>query len=280
MAKRWIAINLLLILITGLLVWRLHVSVNRFRAENDLAKIQPVRGMKEKLVQEGILPPLPPAKHYAPADFAVIPEKNVFSDTRGEGNEADSQAAAETTALAQKPILVGVTISGDQQLASIIDPVNPSPIPGRRSQIKRVGDVYQGYTITEITTEYIVLVSGTKKEIIPLHQGAKLAQGGKTPIVSTRVVSFGGGAVSGGTPVSVVSRGTGTARTAAAPVVTPAASAAGQESGVRPAPGEIRQAPSSVQPQAAQPPRQQQQQPTPNIIRTPFGDIIRPAQKE
>ncbi len=110
-------------------------------------------------------------------------------------------APPEPPPLAQKPILVGVTID-TQPRASIIDPTVPQG-RDRRAQIKRIGDVYQGYTITEISPERMVLESGTRKEIIPLHEGTKRGQQGKTPILSTRVVPFGGGGITGGTPISV-----------------------------------------------------------------------------
>ena len=48
-----------------------------------------------------------------------------------------------------KPILVGITIAGDLRLASIIEPALPG-MPAneaRRAHTRRVGDVYQGYTI-------------------------------------------------------------------------------------------------------------------------------------
>jgi hypothetical protein len=73
---------------------------------------------------------------------------------------------------------------------------NPSAAQNtnRRAQIKRIGDLYQGYTITNIAAEYIVLENGSQKEIIPLHEGSKRAASGKTAIKATQVVSIGKGA--------------------------------------------------------------------------------------
>jgi hypothetical protein len=264
MTKKWITINLLLLVITGLLGWRLHVSVLRFNAENDLARIQHVPDIKQKIVPEKPLPQLVPAKNYLPAELAVIPEKNIFSESRSKEEKTEAAAPPETPPLTQKPVLVGVNIADNQQKALIIDSPNAPQDRNRRAQIRRIGDVYRGYTITSITLDRIVLESGTRREIIPLHEGSKRSQAGKTPIVSTRVVSFSGGGVSGGTSVSA-----GSSSVARTPVAAsqPAKGQAGQAS-----------------------PAQQQAQPTqqsPNTgtaapgtgmrtIKTPFGTITRP----
>lgn len=264
MTKKWIAINLLLLLITGLLGWQLHISIDRFGVENDLAKIQPVRDMKQR-VAEGVLPPLPPPKRYAAAEFAVVPEMNVFSEFRAREEKPVVAAVPETPPLAQKPVLVGVSLTGNQQLASILDPVSPPQGPGRRAQLKRIGDMYQGYVITDITMDHIVLESGTRREIIPLHEGSKRPQGGKTPILSTRVVSFGGGGTSGGSPV-VVAGSAVAAKPAPASTVS-IGQPASPANTPRPATQQGRQTPGNPpQPAAA---------PSGNIIRTPFGDIVR-----
>ena len=289
MTKKWIAINLLLLLIAGLLVRQLRDSILQYKAENDLAKIQPARDPKQKIVQDKILPPLSADKTYNPAEFAVIPEKSVFSDTRSIEDTTNPQAGPETPPLAQKPILVGVSISESQKLASVIDPPSAAQNQSRRAQTKRIGDVYQGYTITEITMEHMVLDSGTRKEIIPLRDGSKRAQGGKTAILSTRVVAIGGGSVSGPsgtTPAATVAGSTSTARTTPVPTATPAPAAAVPPGGARAATSQVRQVPGNVQP-TVQPSIQQQQQiqvpnqgvaPGTRAIRTPFGDVIRPNQ--
>jgi hypothetical protein len=290
MTKKWIAINLLLLVVTGLLGWRLRDSIRQFDAENDLSKIQPVRDLNKKAVQEKAKPQLTPAKNYLPAEFAIIPERNVFSLSRTKEEKPDSAAVAETPPLTQKPILVGVIISDNQPKALIIDPGSSPQERNRRAQTKRIGDVYQGYTITSIDPDRMVLESGTRREIIPLHEGSKRPQGGKTTILATRVVSIGGGGgvVGGATPVTVVAGSPGTPATvmpARAPITI-----------VQPATLPERQAAAAAerarqQAQQAQQEQQAQQQRSgtgtgtgtgtssqgTRVIRTPFGDIIRPA---
>ncbi len=280
MTKKWIAITLLLFVATGLLGWQLYVSVQRFNAENDLSKIRPVQDLKQKIVQDKSLPRSAPSVNRTPAEFAVVPENNVFSESRTREDKADSAAALEPPPLTQKPILVGVSIVDNQKRASIIDPSNPAQGRNRRSQTKRIGDVYRGYTITDITPNHIVLESGARKEIIPLHEGSKRQQGGKTSILSTRVVPIGGGTVTGGMPVIVVGASPVSGRTVTAPV--PASVSANiPQPVVGGLPGAVQQRtpPTNVtptQPAQLQVPTTETDAQGRRIIRTPFGNIVRP----
>jgi hypothetical protein len=278
MTKKWIAVNLVLIAIAGLLGWQLKVSVDRYNVDNDLAKLQPVKDLKQKLTSDTGLPALTPPSPYTAAEFAVIPEKNIFTDTRAREEKEQVAAVPEVPALQQKPILVGVAIAGDHRMASIIDPTVPAN-QGRKAQTKRLGDVYQGYTITDITDNQIVLESGTRREIIPLHDGSKRsAQGGKTPILATRIVNFGGGGIVSGAGASVGSAiSVGTARPTVQQPGTPASASIGsaprpapaQQPGIRPAGAQAQQ------PAAVYNPSETTDAQGRRVIRTPFGDIVR-----
>jgi len=274
MTKKWIAITLLLLAITGLLGRWLYISVLRFYVENDLSKIQPVRDAKQKISQENPLPPLAQIKKYSPMEFGAIPESNVFSEFRAKEEKVEIAAPPEPPPLAQKPILVGVSIADGMKKASIIDPTSPTQEKVRRAQIKRIGDVFHGYTITDITMNNIILESGTRREIIPLHEGSKRTQTGKTPILSTRVVQFGGGS-SGGVPVGVA--GGGSAKPVAAASPSPGST---PSSASTPAPAQQqRPGQTNVQPATAPPaaPRNQTiDSQGRRVIRTPFGDVVRP----
>jgi hypothetical protein len=280
MTKKWIAITLLLFVVTGLLGWQLYVSVMRFNAENDLSKIQSVPDIKQKTAQDKSQPRLAPSVSHAIAEFAVIPENNVFSESRTGEEKTDGEASLEPPPLTQKPILVGVSIVDDQKRASIIDPASPSQGRNRRSQIRRIGDVYRGYTITDISATHIVLENGTRKEIIPLHEGSKKQQPGKTPILSTRVVSFSGGAYTGG--AQAIAAGSGSP--ASGRTGTTAAGTSASATNVLPVGGTGGAASQRTTSTNATPPQQiQTQVPTTEtdtqgrrIIRTPFGNIVRP----
>lgn len=278
MAKRWIAINVLLMALALLLAWQLRASFLRFLADHDPAGIQPAaQGRPEARAQAAVTPE--PEGAPRPADFAVIPERTVFSDTRGL-EEAQEAASPATLQMQQKPILVGVTIAGDLRRALIYDPGTPAR-EGRRAESKRIGDVYRGYRITEIEPGHIVLENGARREIIPLHEGSKGTQAGKTPILSTRVVSFGSGGATGGAPITVQTAGGGApARTAANPAGAQAPQTRTQTIAL---PGAVAGRPTVAPPQEPGTPQEPEQPPAPppgpggsRVIRTPFGDIVRP----
>ncbi len=276
MTKKWIAITVLLLVIAVLLGRQLHTSVLRFYAENDLSKLQPAQDMKQRAVSENPPPPPEPPKKYNPSEFVTIPETNVFSESRSKEEKVEIAAPPETPPLQQKPILVGVTIIDNVKKASIIDPAASPQEKNRRAQIKRIGDVYRGYTITDITSNHMILESGTRKEIIPLHEGSKRTQPGKTQILSTRVVSIGG-ASSGGTPVSAAGRGS--VRTATTPIGSAKTGTPDAASATISAPAKT--AASEAQPPAARPsqPRSSTTQTDSQgrrVIQTPFGTITRP----
>jgi len=83
MAKKWIAVSIVLLVVAVLLARQLYVSVERFNAENDPQKIQPRRDLKQKKALEGELRPPQPPRKYNASDFAVIPAQNLFSEFRG-----------------------------------------------------------------------------------------------------------------------------------------------------------------------------------------------------
>ena len=285
MSKKWMAISFLLFAFTALLGWQLYNSIIQFNADNDPTKIQPVQDLNQMIAQEKALPPLAPAKNYIPGEFAVIPENNVFSESRSREEEATEDAVQpEAPPLTQKPILVGVNISDSQKTALLIDPGAFSKDRSQRAQITRIGDVFHGHTIAEIAPDHIVLESGSQREIIPLHEGSKQAQRGKTPILSTRVVSFSGGTASGGSPVVGSARSAAATQTKVAPVSSPEDRASSTPS----PPATVSQQALRAASRSAQPQQREQQlnrQQSPNIgssepktqvIRTPFGNIVRP----
>jgi hypothetical protein len=275
MAKKWIILNLALLALAGLLAWQLQVSVERFRGENDLGKLQSSSTLKKRVAPvDAGLTPLTARRTYNPADFGVIPAQNLFSDLRGKPEEETKPAVTEAPALAVKPILIGISVSGNQRLASIIDP--SAGQQGRRAQTRRVGDIYQGYTITDIGDSRIVLENGNRREIIPIFDTTKERKGAsRTPILATRVVNFGGGGAAGGTPTAAPVNAAAAARPASGGQSQPAAA-------TPPAPASVNQQPSVRT--TIPPPQRQVPSNSPNertddqgrrIIRTPFGDIVR-----
>jgi len=188
MAKKWIAINLVLLLGAGLLGWRLVGSVQSFEVANDVTKIVPE---KQKAALEGGLPPLQQPKNRSEAEFAVISTQNLFAESRKLEDPAEVSAPPEAPPLDLKPILRGVIIAGSDRKAMIIDP-SSGGTNAPKTQTMQLGDSYRGFIVTDITEDHMVLELGTRREIIPLYDASKRpVQGGKTPIVATRIVNFG-----------------------------------------------------------------------------------------
>jgi hypothetical protein len=284
MSKKWIAISFLLFAVAALLGWHLKNSIIQFNADNDPAMIQPVQDMKQMIAKDKNASRLAPAKNYMAEEFAIIPENNVFSESRSRGDEATEEVVqTEAPPLTEKPILVGINISNNQRTALLIDPRGSSADRNRRAEIKRIGDVFHGHTIAEIAPDHIVLKSGSRTETVPLHEGSKQDRPGKTPILSTRIVAFGSGDVSGGTPVAAA------ARTASAPRTRVPAATSRTNTVSKPNP-EVPDAVQSIPPvpqtsPASQRARQVRSQQIPSagssdanrrVIRTPFGNIVRP----
>jgi hypothetical protein len=231
-------------------------------------------------------------RRYNAGEFDSIPSQNLFSETRAREEKVEAPAVPETPPLDVKPVLVGINLAGDQRLALMSDPATQGQ--ARKTQTKRLGDTYRGYTIVDITDSQMVLQAGNRREVIPLFDTSKRPQGGKTPIIATRVVSFGGGA---GGPAAAVAAATSQATVAnvgtparPAPAVTTnsavttiigrEAAAQTQQQNPPPRPGQpqpgrtVSAAPTSSSPGATWNERTDDQ--GRRVIRTPFGDIVRP----
>jgi len=286
MTKKWIGINLLLLLMTIAAVWQLHNSIQQFKAGHDLSKIQPDGSLTQKTAQDTILPPPYVSGHYNLSNFNIISEKNVFSESRNTESSADATIPTGMMPASLKPSLVGVIISGSQKIASILEPQGR----GRSTQalLKRIGDVYEGYTLTEIEPDHIVLDNGNQKEIIYLSDSVPQNRRTGTSTVSTRVIPIGNSAAGSDNQVTVVSKRAGSARPT--PIrSTPQPANSGTAETAR---GIILQGgfqPTGQQPEPQTPGATNVQQPAATtqvpappatqggsrVIRTPFGDIIR-----
>jgi hypothetical protein len=283
MTRNWIVINIVLVIAAGLLGWRLYSSIKLFKAENNVAKIQPAHDPKQKISLEGGMPPLPPLPQYNAVEYGVVPNQNLFSDTRTKEEKPEAAPAVpEVLPLVVKPILVGVTLVDDQKMASVIDPTTGGA--SRRSQTRRLGDTYQNYTITDITPDQMVLERLGRREVIPLFDSGKHpaqgapAQSGKTPILPTRVIAFGGGGGSAGQGVAQPVAGGARLATVGTPTVPAAQTSPGaQTSTARGVPvTPVRPVPGANQPGVAQPAGGPVDQQGRRVIRTPFGDIPAP----
>ncbi len=286
MTKKWIAINLILLLGAGLLGWQLSRSVRQFKVVNDPARIQPAKKMG---ALEGGLPAVQAPPRYAESEFAGIGTQNLFAESRKLEELVDTPAPVETRPLDIKPILTGVILSGARRMAVIVDPSSGNAAGRQKQTILVPGDTFRGFTVTDITATRMVLELGAQREVIPLFDFSKRkAQAGKTPIVATRIVSFDTGQTvgAGGAPTAVAaappaSTRQGGAASPASPVRTnPPGNTVGQPGGRgnpqrgQPGPGQV-QVPAGMQPQTWNQTIDSQGR---VIINTPFGAFPAPNQ--
>lgn len=196
MTKKWIAINLMLLAGAILLGWQLYVAAKTFNEQNSLANIAKAQP-KKKTTPDAGLPPLQPPRKFSDAEFSIIPAQDLFTESRKREEKAEAPPPPETRTLDVKPILIGVLITSSQRLATVLDPAPggaPGNVPGqRRTLTMRTGDNYRGFTVTDIDSGGMVLEYGASREVIPLFDSSKPPQSGKTPILATRIVSFGPG---------------------------------------------------------------------------------------
>jgi hypothetical protein len=206
MTKKWIAINLILLLGAGLLGWQLYASIKLFNQENSPANLARTQPARKKSTPDGGLPALQAPPKYADAEFAIIPAQDLFAESRKLAEDKpDVAPALESKTLEIKPVLLGVMVTGSQRIALISDPGAAGAPGGRRNQSLMLGDNYRGFVVTDITENNMVLEYGVSREVIPLYDTSKRAQSGKTPILATRVVNFGAaGAGAAGQPGMVV----------------------------------------------------------------------------
>lgn len=265
--KKWLAINLLLLAVSGLLAWRLSVSIEGFNRENEISEKSPARPILGER-QTG-LAPAPAVSRYNAADFRTIADQTLFSDTRSRETKEEAPSVPEAALLKIRPILVGVNIGGGHRFATLIDPTAPAQTPGtRRGLTRTIGDVYENYTIVDITETEVVLENGARREVIPLFNQTRgqAGQRGKTAILASRVVAFGpkGGASPAAPPGVVPEAPRSVITTSAQPTQVAANTLAGPS-------------PRTAQPVAA-PPRPVvrgiDDSTNRRVIRTPFGDIV------
>jgi hypothetical protein len=195
MTKKWISINILLLAAAIALGWQLYQAVIRYQQESTAANLR-AQPIKKKSSQEsGELPPRTEPK-VNEAEYSAIPAQNLFAEIR---RTEDKEVAVPVPEPPRKldiiPVLVGITVFGNQRTALIRDPASPNVQGSRSVQTMHIGDNYRGFMVTDITEKNLILEYGASREVIPLYDTSKTpGQSGKTPNLPTRVVSFSPGA--------------------------------------------------------------------------------------
>lgn len=114
-----------------------------------------------------------------PTDYAVVSEMNLFHPQRIIPIDVKTQLP--------KPelFLCGIIRYGNELVAFVEDKKNPATSHGRgkRQTVLRKGNVYAGYSVTEINTDSIVLTRGEQSVSVHLMDPDK--RGGKNTGTST-----------------------------------------------------------------------------------------------
>jgi hypothetical protein len=150
MGRRLLLVNILILIGIVLTARHLTDAWSKFEDEKNPQKIlRQVTGDGPREV-EVVVPPLPAGPQPYP-DFAVIPEKDLFSpDRRPPPPPGVEQVVAEKPPPLPKPPSLNGVLTNDgkrQALVTIYD--QPNNTKGQ-SRLVAVGDTVQGYTVTEI----------------------------------------------------------------------------------------------------------------------------------
>ncbi|MDR0311069.1 MAG: hypothetical protein LBJ21_05745 [Acidobacteriota bacterium] len=307
MAKKWIALNILLLVAAIGLARELSRQYVQFKTQNDPAKIELIASENQAAAKTASGPTADTSMEtpvFGEADYYVISERTLFSDLRGREDPAGSALSVvvqPVPPLNPKPVLVSTIMIDGQYSAKVIDPARQQARGGEMNmETRRVGDVYRGYEITSIEAEQMVLENGGRKEVIQINRAARRQQPVRpaAAVAAAQVVRIGGGGGASGA-VTVTTTGAAPGRTpqnAARQASIDAATAAARQAQAaqKPKPGgaqPVQMPPNDgvviMTPETpAQKPRpgtgaqpdsgagqQQQQQ---RVIRSPFGDIVRP----
>lgn len=261
MANKWIALNLLLLITAVVMGRELYQQYEQFKAKNDPSKIEAVSSENSAAAKSatessaGISTETPTNTD---SDYSVISEKTLFTELRGRNEDEVAIEAPKPKPLPKPhPVLVGTSMIGGQYTASVIN--QQAQQQARNTQLApetwRVGDYYNGYMVTSIAADQLVLESGGMREVIPLNRAARRTPAAKTAAKpAARVVSIGpGGGASGAMTVST------------------SASAPGRVQSAQAKPQQTQAKPQQTQ---AKPQQTQPQQRIPVTVSTPNGDVV------
>ncbi len=174
MARKLLLLNLFLALaVTGLgmqLVRSWQEFENSHSIEQLMAGVQsqPPRGPDQA-------PPLDVDQQPSYLDYQLIAEKNLFAEDRQPPQPEDVGAASDTApALNPEPILHGTLTVGNRRAATITkyEGTGRRRVQGSKVRVS-IGDVVQGYTVSEITSGAIVLKWNDTEVVIEKELGGR-----------------------------------------------------------------------------------------------------------
>ena len=276
MAKKWIALNILLLIAVAMLAQELYRQYGQLNARIDPAKIAPVIPENQsaaKTASGTSLDNFMETSDSRDADYFIISEKTLFSDLRGNEEIIQGGVAAKVAPLPNpKPVLVGVVMIDGQYAATVRSQGATTQARGAQipTETWRVGDFYRGYRVESIAPDQVILENSGVREVIPMNRVARPAQQAVRQVAAAApVISIGpGGTASGALTVSTASA-PASGRGAQTTVQNAAARQAAQQAQVQQA------KPQQAKPQQAKP-QQARQQPQQQIpVSAPVdGEVI------
>ena len=272
MAKKWIALNILLLVAVVMLGQELYQQYEQLKTRIDPAKIEPVSPENQtaaKTASGGSLDAFMETPDNSDVDYFIISEKTLFSDLRGNEEMVQRSATPKVAPLPNpKPVLVGVVMIDGQYAATVRTQAATTQARGAQipTETWRVGDFYRGYRVESIAPDQVILENSGARETIPLNRVTRPAQQAvRQATFAANVIPIGpGGTASGALTVSTAAAptaGRGAPVNAAQQAARQAATQQAQTGQAKPQPGQAKPQPGQAKPQPGQAKPQQQQIP-------------------
>ena len=222
MAKKWIALNILLLMAVAGLARELYQRYDQFMTKDEPSVVESVYEEYDESQSAEVGTSGDPASAdvllesplYADADYFIVSERTLFSDKRGRDEALETPVPKSTPLPKPHPILVGTIMMDGQYTAFVVDQQSALQ-QGRSNQNSletwNVGANYRGFRVSSITAEQVTLENGTTREIISMNRTFRRAGPQAKPMMASNanVVSVGTlGASSGGLTVSTASAST------------------------------------------------------------------------
>jgi hypothetical protein len=175
MARRILFINILLLSVLAFGAYQFISSWESFQSQNNLKTIlaQATRGA-EQGVPSADLAEQEELEH----DFFVISERDLFSpERRSAAVDEEAETEEEAPQFPKRPEMNGMQIvSGESRaLLTVFD--SPKDATGE-ARVVRVGDIVQGYVVTEMTDTTVTLTWNDQDELIDMLDSTPTANAG------------------------------------------------------------------------------------------------------
>jgi len=152
-------LNLVLLILAGIMLWRFVPSVMIARGSITPAKAKPITEYPKSLKADEIL---------SLAEFRVVADENLFHPSR----KVVADNKNEQPVPAPEIVLHGTLRMDGLTTAYVDDPKNPYSTPGKekRQRFLKRGDSMGGFVLAEIGPDHIVLMRGDEKWTVFMNE--------------------------------------------------------------------------------------------------------------